>query len=147
VHRNILLVEDNPDDVALTERALRKNRIANNLVVVSDGAAALEYLFGEGAYAGRDVEDEPCLILLDLKLPKLSGLEVLERIRADDRTRCIPVVILTSSKQDEDLLAGYSKGANSYIRKPVEFERFVEVVAQLGVYWLVLNEPPPLWKT
>lgn len=147
MHRNILLVEDNPDDVALTERALRKNRIANNLVVVSDGAAALEYLFGEGAYAGRDVEDEPCLILLDLKLPKLSGLEVLERIRADDRTRCIPVVILTSSKQDEDLLAGYSKGANSYIRKPVEFERFVEVVAQLGVYWLVLNEPPPLWKT
>jgi two-component system, response regulator len=147
VHRNILLVEDNPDDVALTERALRKNRIANNLVVVSDGAAALEYLFGEGAYAGRDVEDEPCLILLDLKLPKLSGLEVLERIRADDRTRCIPVVILTSSKQDEDLLAVYSKGANSYIRKPVEFERFVEVVAQLGVYWLVLNEPPPLWKT
>jgi two-component system response regulator len=136
---DILLVEDNPDDVVLTQRAFRKANIANEIHVVTDGAAALDYLLGDT----RGVDDLPCLVLLDLKLPKVGGLDVLDKIRADERTRCIPVVILTSSKQDEDLIAGYTKGANSYIRKPIEFEKFVEVVGQLGMYWLVLNEPPP----
>jgi len=136
-------VEDNPDDVALTLRALRAHRVANEVVVAEDGVEALEYLFGEGRYAGRDVRDLPAVVLLDLKLPRVDGLEVLRRIRADDRTRLVPVVILTSSKEEQDLLAGYSLGANSYVRKPVDFQQFVEAVRQLGLYWLLLNEAPP----
>ena len=141
--RLILLVEDNDDDVELTLRALRRNRVANSVDVVRDGAEALEYLFGTGAYAGRDVRDAPDLVLLDLKLPKVDGLEVLERLRADPRTRRLPVVILTSSNEESDLARSYDLGANSYIRKPVDFTQFVEAVNQLGLYWLVLNEAPP----
>src|SRR6266702_2766783 len=137
--RSILLVEDNPDDEALTRRALAKNNIQNE-VVVADGAEALNHLLGADARAAP----LPEVILLDLKLPKVDGLEVLRRIRADERTRLLPVVILTSSNEERDLLAGYGLGANSYIRKPVEFGQFVEAVRQLGLYWLVLNEPPPL---
>lgn len=140
--RRILLIEDNPDDVALTLRALRTHRVANE-VVVEDGVEALEYLLGEGKYAGRDLRDQPAVVLLDLKLPKVDGLEVLRRLRADDRTRLLPVVVLTSSKEEQDLVASYSLGANSYVRKPVDFEQFVEAVRQLGLYWLLLNEPPP----
>lgn len=139
----ILLVEDNPDDEALTLRALRKNNILNEVVVARDGAAALDYLFGEGGHAERDTSVMPGLILLDLKLPKVDGLEVLEHIRADDRTRLLPVVILTSSKEEQDLIDGYNLGANSYIRKPVDFVQFTEAIRLLGLYWLVLNEPPP----
>jgi two-component system response regulator len=139
----ILLVEDNPDDEELTMRALRKNNIGNAVVVAHDGAEALEFVFGTGAYAGRDVRDAPQVILLDLKLPKVDGLEVLRRIRADERTRLQPVVILTSSKEEQDVLDGYKLGANSYVRKPVDFNQFVEAVRQLGLYWLVLNELPP----
>ncbi len=141
--QTILLVEDNPDDEALTLRALRKNNILNEVVVARDGAAALDYLFGEGSHAERDTSVMPGLILLDLKLPKVDGLEVLGRVRADDRTRLIPVVILTSSKEEQDLIDGYSLGANSYIRKPVDFSQFTEAIRLLGLYWLVLNEPPP----
>lgn len=139
----ILLVEDNPDDEALTLRAFRKNNIKNKIVVAHDGAEALDYLFFRGAYAERDHREVPEIILLDLKLPKIDGLEVLRQIRADPRTRLLPVVILTSSKEEQDMLEGYSKGANSYVRKPVDFNQFVEAVRQLGLYWLVLNEPPP----
>ena len=139
----ILLVEDNPDDEALTLRALAKNNIKNEVVVARDGAEALDYLFATGAYAGRDMSATPQVTLLDLKLPKVDGLEVLRRIRADERTRCLPVVILTSSNEEKDLINGYSLGANSYIRKPVDFNQFIEAVRQLGLYWLVLNEPPP----
>lgn len=139
----ILLVEDNPDDEALTQRALLRNNIRNQVVVARDGAEALDWLFGEGAHAGRDPSDLPALILLDLKLPKIDGLEVLRRLRADERTRLAPVVILTSSREEQDLTRGYSLGANSYIRKPVDFAQFVEAVRQLGLYWLVLNERPP----
>ncbi|MDE2089473.1 MAG: response regulator [Gammaproteobacteria bacterium] len=139
----ILLVEDNPDDEALTLRALAKNNIKNEVVVARDGAEALDYLFATGAYAGRDTSVLPQVTLLDLKLPKVDGLEVLRRIRADERTRCLPVVILTSSNEEKDLINGYSQGANSYIRKPVDFGQFIEAVRQLGLYWLVLNEPPP----
>lgn len=139
----ILLVEDNPDDEALTLRALKKNNIQNRVVVTRDGAEALDYFFGTGAYAGRDMSVMPTVTLLDLKLPKVDGLEVLRRLRADERTRNIPVVILTSSKEEQDLLNGYKLGANSYIRKPVDFIQFTESVRQLGLYWLVLNEPPP----
>ena len=135
----ILLVEDNPDDVELTERAFAKNHIANEVVVLTDGAQACEFLFADGRQ-GRGL---PQVILLDLKLPKISGLEVLEKIRADAATRLIPTVILTSSKQEEDLLEGYRLGVNSYVRKPVDFNEFVEAVRQVGLYWLVLNEPPP----
>jgi len=138
----ILLVEDNPDDVALTLRAFKKNNIMNCLHVVTDGAEALEYLFGTGKYASRDTSQQPTVILLDLKLPKVDGLEVLKRIRADDRTKLLPVVVLTSSKEEMDIMNVYSNGANSYIRKPVEFEKFIEAVGQLGLYWLLLNERP-----
>ena len=141
--RVILLVEDNPDDEALTLRALKKNNILNEVVVARDGAEALDYLFGTGRYSGRDVSVQPPLVLLDLKLPKVDGLEVLRRLRADERTRLQPVVILTTSKEERDILAGYKLGANSYIRKPVDFEQFMEAVRQLGLYWLVLNVPPP----
>jgi two-component system response regulator len=139
----ILLVEDNADDEALTLRAFRKNNVMNEVVVTRDGAEALDYLFGTGAYAGRDPTDVPQLMLLDLKLPKVDGLEVLRRLRADPRTRLIPVVILTSSREEQDLIAGYSLGANSYVRKPVDFGQFTDAVRQLSLYWLVLNEPPP----
>ena len=139
----ILLVEDNRDDEALTLRALRKNRITNEVVVVRDGAEALEYVFGTGRYEGRDTTAMPDLILLDLKLPKVDGLEVLRRLRADQGTRSLPVVILTSSAEEQDVLKGYGLGANSYIRKPVDFDEFMEAARQLGVYWLVLNQGPP----
>ncbi len=138
----ILLVEDNPDDVALTKRAFKKNNIMNTVVVAKDGAEAIDYLFCEGEYSGRDIEDTPQIILLDLKLPKINGLEVLKRIREDDRTKLLPVVILTSSNEQQDLMDGYSLGANSYIRKPVDFDQFIEAVRQLGLYWLVLNISP-----
>ena len=140
----ILLVEDNADDEALTLRALKKNNIANEVVVVRDGAEALDYLFATGAHVGRDTSDGPQVILLDLKLPKVDGLEVLRRLRSDHRTKLLPVVILTSSREEQDIINGYSLGANSYIRKPVDFEKFVEAVRQLGLYWLLLNEPPPI---
>jgi len=140
--KTILLVEDNPDDVALTLRAFKKNNIMNNVVVAKDGAEALDYLFCTGEYSDRDIEDTPQIILLDLKLPKVNGLEVLEKIRNNDRTKLLPVIILTSSKEQRDLLDGYSLGANSYIRKPVDFDQFIESVRQLGLYWLVLNIGP-----
>jgi two-component system response regulator len=140
--KHILLVEDNPDDVELTLRAFKKNRIMNCLHVVTDGAEALEYLFGTGKYAGRDTSHQPTVILLDLKLPKVDGLEVLKAIRADERTKLLPVVVLTSSKEEMDIMNVYQNGANSYIRKPVEFEKFIEAVGQLGLYWLLLNEQP-----
>lgn len=139
----ILLVEDNPDDVDLTLRAFRKANIANEVVVVRDGAEALAYLFAEGEFAGRDASDQPAVVLLDLKLPKVDGLEVLRRMREDERTRLLRVVILTSSREEQDLAQGYTLGANSYVRKPVDFGQFTEAVRQLGLYWLVLNEPPP----
>ena len=142
-HRMILLVEDNPDDEALTLRALKKNKIANQIIVARDGAEALDYMFGTGSYAGRNLEELPEVILLDLKLPKVDGLEVLRRIRSDPKTRMVPVVILTSSKEDQDLIQAYSIGVNSYVRKPVDFNEFVEAIGQLGLYWLVLNEAPP----
>jgi len=138
----IFLVEDNPDDEALTLRALRKNNILNEVVVARDGIEALDYLFATGVHAGRDVNDHPQVILLDLKLPKVDGLEVLRRLRADERTRLFPVVILTTSNEDRDILSSYEFGANSYIRKPVDFEQFMEAVRQLGLYWLVLNMTP-----
>ena len=139
----ILLVEDNPDDEALTLRALNKSKIANKIVVVRDGVEALDYLFCTGAYADRDPLELPQVTLLDLKLPKVDGLEVLRRIRSDARTKMLPVVILTSSKEEQDRVNAYSSGANSYVRKPVDFNQFVEAIGQLGLYWLVLNEPPP----
>jgi CheY-like chemotaxis protein len=143
----ILLVEDNADDEALTLRALKKNNIQNEVVIARDGAEALNYLFGAGAYAGRDLRILPTVILLDLKLPKIDGLEVLRRIRAEERTRLLSVVILTSSKEEQDLINGYSLGANSYIRKPVDFAQFAEAIRELGLYWLVLNEPAPKTET
>jgi two-component system, response regulator len=145
----ILLVEDNPDDEALTMRALNKSLrgVVNEIVVARDGAEALDYLFGIGAYADRDLSVMPMLTLLDLKLPKIDGLEVLRRIREDERTRNLPIVILTSSKEDPDLLSAYQMGCNSYIRKPVDFTQFTESVRQLGLYWLVLNESLPPRRT
>lgn len=140
----ILLVEDNPDDEKLTVRALKKNSILNEVAIARDGVEALDYLFCIGAHAERDANALPALVLLDLKLPKLDGQEVLRRIRANEHTRRLPVVILTSSKEEQDLMNGYNSGANSYIRKPVDFTQFTEVVRQLGLYWLVLNEAPPL---
>ena len=141
--RIILLVEDNPDDEALTIRALKQNKVANEVVVARNGAEALDYLFGTGAYEGRDLADCPAVVLLDLKLPKISGLEVLRRLRADERGRLLPIVVLTSSKEEVDLAESYGLGANSYIRKPVDFEQFAEAIRHVGLYWLVLNEPPP----
>jgi two-component system response regulator len=139
----ILLVEDNADDELLTVRAFAKSKIANDVVVVRDGVEALDWLFATGEYAQRDTSLEPQIILLDLKLPRLDGLEVLRRIRADTRTALLPVVIMTSSSEDEDVVKSYTLGANSYIRKPVEFDRFAEVVKSLGLYWLVLNQRVP----
>jgi two-component system response regulator len=139
----ILLVEDNPDDELLTLRALRENKVTGEVVVARDGVEALDYLFGEGSYAGRDTTVMPQLILLDLKLPRIDGLEVLRRLRSDERTRLLPVVILTSSREQQDMLDGYGLGANSYVRKPVNFEQFVRAVEQLKLYWLILNEAPP----
>jgi two-component system response regulator len=139
----ILLVEDNPDDEALTLRALKKNNIANEVVVARDGVEALDYLFGTGAHAGRDMNVMPQVILLDLKLPKIDGFEVLRRLRADERTKLLPVVILTTSNEEKDRLNGYGLGANSFVRKPVEFGQFIEGVRQLGLYWLILNEGAP----
>jgi two-component system response regulator len=141
--RVILLVEDNPDDEELTLRALAKSNILNPVTVVRDGVEALDYLFGRGAYASRDTREQPQVVLLDLKLPKLDGLEVLRAVRGDPRTKRVPIVILTSSAEEQDVVTGYELGANSYIRKPVDFTQFVEAVRQLGLYWLVLNQPLP----
>lgn len=139
----ILLVEDNADDEALTLRALKGNNIKNEVIVAHDGVEALDFLFGTGKHAGRDARVMPQVTLLDLKLPRIDGLEVLQRIRSDERTRLLPVVILTSSNEDADRLRGYSLGANSYIRKPVDFREFMEAVRNLGLYWLILNQGPP----
>jgi len=140
---DILLVEDNPEDVELTLRALKKRHLANKVVVVGDGAEALDFIFANGAYAKRDVDNGPKVILLDLKLPKVDGLEVLRRVKSDERTRVIPVVVLTSSKQERDLVESYRLGVNSYMVKPVDFDQFLDAVSELGLYWLLLNEPPP----
>ncbi len=139
----ILLIEDNPDDVELTLHAFQKNHMANDVVVAGDGAEGLDYLFGSGKYAGRNTDDAPALILLDLQLPKIGGLEVLRKVREDERTKRIPVVILTTSDEEEDIVNGYNGGANSYLRKPVDFNEFMNSVKQLEVYWMVLNTPPP----
>ena len=139
----ILLVEDNPSDVRLTQRALEQSHITNPLVVAEDGREALDYLFALGAHAGRDAAELPRLVLLDLKLPRVDGLEVLRQLRANERTRRLPVVILTSSQEQQDIMAGYDLGANSYVRKPVDFVQFAEAVQALGLYWLLLNEAPP----
>lgn len=139
----IMLVEDNPGDVALTLRALKKNNIANEVIVVQDGQEALDYLFCTGKYANRGPGGMPCVILLDIKLPKIDGIEVLRRVKSDERTQVIPVVMLTSSKEEEDVVRSYKLGANSYIRKPVDFDKFAETMKLLGMYWLLMNEPPP----
>jgi len=141
--KTILLVEDNPDDEELTLRALRQAKIANDVLVARDGSEAIDYLFGTGAYAGRNPAELPAVVLLDLKLPKMSGLDVLKRVRSDPLTRILPIVVLTSSSEDEDMLKSYECGANSYVRKPVEFAAFAAAVAQLGVYWMLLNQAPP----
>jgi two-component system, response regulator len=143
VNKTILLVEDNPDDVELTLQALKKKNIKNEVTVMYDGAEALDFLFGNGKYTGRDLTNLPTLILLDLKLPKIDGLEVLREIRVNELTKHIPVVILTSSKEEQDIINGYSLGVNSYVRKPVDFNQFVEAVNHLGMYWLLINEMPP----
>ncbi len=143
MERTILLVEDNPDDVELTLRALKQYNVKNQIAVVRDGAEALDFLFASGAYAGRDTTTMPAVVILDLKLPKVDGLEVLQRLRADERTKLVPVVILTSSKEERDMVNGYKFGANSYVRKPVDFTQFVEAARLLGLYWLIINEPPP----
>jgi len=142
MNKVILLVEDNPDDVKLTLRALKKSNILNEVVVAQDGVEALDYLFGTGEHAGRDTRVMPQLVLLDLKMPKLDGLEVLQRLRGDARTKLLPVVVLTTSSEDKDRIESYKLGANSYVRKPVDFDKFVDAVRQLGLYWLVLNEAP-----
>ena len=139
----ILLIEDNPDDVELTLHAFQKNNMANEIVVAGDGAEGLDYLFGTGKYAGRDADEPPALILLDLQLPKIGGLEVLRKVREDERTKRVPVVIMTTSDEEEDIVNGYNGGANSYLRKPVDFGEFMNTVKQLEMYWMVLNTPPP----
>jgi two-component system response regulator len=139
----ILLVEDNEDDIELTLRAFERSRVTNEIVVVRDGAEAIDYLFASGAYAMRDPNAQPEIVLLDLKLPKLDGLDVLRRIRADERTRRLPVVVLTSSNEDKDIISSYDLGANSFVQKPVDFAQFIEAARQLGLYWLVLNQRPP----
>ena len=139
----VLVVEDNPDDEALTIRALKKNNLANDVVVARDGVEALDFLFGEGAFAGRDVDEQPAVILLDLNLPKISGLDVLKRIREDPRTRYLPVVVLTSSDEEGDLVESYERGCNSYVRKPVEFSEFTKAIHELGLYWVLVNKSPP----
>lgn len=144
IQKQILLVEDNVDDVELTRRAFKKNNIKNEMVVANDGAEALDYLFGSGKYVGRDLSNTPALILLDLKLPKIEGLEVLRRIREDERTRYLPVVVLTSSKEEQDLVRSYALGTNSYVRKPIDFDEFTKAVGFLGLYWLLINESPPV---
>jgi two-component system response regulator len=141
--RPILVVEDNPDDEILMLRALKKNKIANPIVVARDGVEALDYLFGRGQYEGRNPSETPALVLLDLKLPKVDGFQVLKEMRADRRLKYIPVVILTSSNQDRDIIEGYDLGANSYVRKPVDFEEFVDATGKLGLYWLLVNKMPP----
>ena len=141
--KTILLVEDNPSDVALTRRALESSHVTNAMVVAEDGQDALDYLFCAGAYASRDPSEMPAVVLLDLKLPKVDGLGVLKRLRSDDRTRRLPVVVLTSSSQEQDVAASYDLGVNSYLRKPVDFHHFAEAIRHLGLYWLLLNEPPP----
>jgi two-component system, response regulator len=140
--RSILLVEDNKDDEALTLRALQKNRILNKVIVARDGVEALDYLLGTGPHAGRDTTEQPQVVLLDLKLPRIDGLEVLKRMRADDRAKFVPVVVLTSSGEEEDLVRSYAFGANSYVRKPVDFAQFTEAVKTLGLFWLLLNQSP-----
>lgn len=142
--RHILLVEDNPNDAELAMIGFQKNRLKNPIVHVKNGVEALDYLFGRGDYSTRDIGDLPQLILLDLKLPKLHGLEVLDQIRADERTRHVPVVVLTSSSQDDDVVQSYSKGANAYVRKPIDFQEFIKAVSHLGLFWLLLNESPRL---
>jgi len=144
INKTILLVEDNLDDVDLTLRALKKNNIKNEVKVVYDGAEALDFLFGTGIYSGRNLTNMPAVILLDLKLPKVDGLEVLRRIRESKLTKLLPVVILTSSKEEQDIVNGYSLGVNSYVRKPVDFNQFAEAVSHLGLYWLLINEVPPI---
>ncbi len=139
----ILLIEDNPDDVELTLHAFQKNNMANEIVVAGDGTEGLDYLFGTGKYAGRDAEEPPALILLDLQLPKIGGMEVLRKVREDERTKRIPVVIMTTSDEEGDIVNGYNGGANSYLRKPVDFTEFMNAVTQLEMYWMVLNTPPP----
>ncbi len=140
----ILLVEDNPDDLELTMHAFKKHKLGNQVRVARDGQEALDFIFGEGAYAGRNVLDHPKVVLLDLKLPKVNGMEVLRKIRGDERTRTIPVVVLTSSKEDRDIIDSYKLGVNSYIVKPVDFDKFIEAARLLGMYWLLYNEPPRL---
>lgn len=142
-NKMILLVEDNPDDEALALRALKKNNIGNEVVVARDGVEALDFLFAKGAHSERDVKKMPQVILLDLKLPKVDGLEVLRQLRGDQRTKHLPVVVLTSSDEERDMISSYDLGANSYVRKPVDFSEFLEATRQLGMYWLVLNQPPP----
>ena len=143
----ILLVEDNPDDEALTLRALKKNNILNEVVVARDGVEALDFLFGTGAHAGRDLARMPEVILLDINLPRINGLEVLEKIRANERTKLLPVVILTTSNEEQDKLKSYTLGANSFIRKPVDFQQFSEAIRHLGIYWLLLNQSPPVIRS
>ncbi|HTQ99384.1 MAG TPA: response regulator [Candidatus Acidoferrum sp.] len=142
-NKMILLVEDNPDDEELTIRSLRRARISNEIVVARDGSEALEYLFGQGAHVDRDVDKQPALVLLDLKLPKFNGIDVLRQLRANPKTALIPVVILTSSSEEEDMLQSYRSGANSYVRKPVDFSAFVDAVTQLGIFWMLHNQQPP----
>jgi CheY-like chemotaxis protein len=142
-HAMILLVEDNRDDEALTLRALKKNNIQNEIIVARDGVEALDFLFGRGTYAGRDLSVMPQVVLLDLKLPRVDGMEVLRQMRANELTRLLPVVILTSSNEEQDRIGGYRLGANSYVRKPVDFSHFIDAVRQLGLYWLILNQPAP----
>ena len=142
--KTILLVEDNPDDEALAIRALKRHHISNQVIVAHDGVEALEYLFCTGMYAERDINFKPTVVLLDLKLPRVDGLEVLRRLRGDDRTKLLPIVVLTTSSEEQDMLNSYSLGCNSYIRKPVDFVQFSEAIRQLGMYWLLMNEPPPL---